>query len=226
MTRVKLLRRSTICFVIVLVATFVIYLCVLKEPRYQGRKLSDWIDIGRKYDHSTIEWHEASLAVQQIGPDAIPFLLKWAAESDSKASVGYWVDPYLPPHFGIRSAADRRSEAYFGFRMLGDKARPVWPVLIQWTNYKDVERRRSGVEALVYSQVDKNTILPVLRRMLNDPDRELRREAAVDLCYYDRKEAEAAGVFKQFPELAVPQPLPPPRFNSNVLITNLTLENK
>src|SRR5690242_9922901 len=43
-----------------------------REPEYQGKKLSEWLEMQEKYPA------EAAHAVRAIGTDAVPFLVRWA----------------------------------------------------------------------------------------------------------------------------------------------------
>jgi hypothetical protein len=48
---------------------------------------------------------------------------------------------------------------------------------------------------------DTETTLPVLRRMLEDPDKDFEKMAAHAMSVQFPKEAKAAGVYERFPEL-------------------------
>ncbi len=68
-----------------------------KEPRYQGRFLSEWIATGEHIEHKLIvkandlsinptsdpSWQAVSHAVKEMGHDGIDRLLKWAKGDDS-----------------------------------------------------------------------------------------------------------------------------------------------
>ncbi len=48
-----------------------------REPRYQGRSLSDWLFQAEQSNNKPAEFEAARKAVLSIGTNAIPFLLKW-----------------------------------------------------------------------------------------------------------------------------------------------------
>lgn len=166
-----------------------------REPRYQGRSLSAWIDteINTQYeangDSESYEldpkWRAATNAVYQIGTNAVPWLLKWSNASDSKlhAEVAVWVNSHRRLHVHIRTARDRRGEANIGFILLKDRAKPAWPVFVQWVSDPDPEQQIRGWDFLLNTDADRETMLPVVQRLLNGPDgklKELAAEAARD----------------------------------------------
>ncbi len=161
-----------------------------REPRYQGRALSAWIDeeINVQFEangdsqsyEADPKWRAATNAVYQIGTDAVPWLLKWANASDSKFHAGViaWVNSHPRLHLHLRSASDRRGEANIGFILLKDRAKPAWPVFAQWVADPDPTRRLRGWDLLIYTGADRETMLPVLRRLLNGSDTRLKELAA------------------------------------------------
>lgn len=207
-------RRTVIVLVVaaVLVAGGVIHLCVPKEPRYQDRTLTQWLQLSTEDsrflyvfagNQPDSEFLRTQAAMQAMGTNAIPFLLKWSYASDSKIGrkIISWLNAHLPERFMIWDAERRRIASDAGFGLLGDKARPAWPVFVQWTYDKDSERRWLGLHFLVATKADKDILVPVLRRLLEDSYKPLREAAAVEFCYYYQKEAAAAGVYQKFPDL-------------------------
>ena len=175
-------RRRVILLVLALLlaAGTVAYLCIPSEPRYEGRSLSSWIDTGLNSYRSvpgSEEWQAANNAVVQIGTNGIPWLLKWASTKDSKtqSTTISWINSCLPLHFHFSSDRQRKARAILGFKCLGPAAGPAWPIFIQWTLDKhDPARRRLGLECLAATKPDHETILPVLHRMFDDPDKDVR----------------------------------------------------
>jgi hypothetical protein len=177
-------RRRVILFSLValVAAIAIIYLCIPKEPRYQGRSLSSWIDNDVNSYRSvpgSAKWQAADNAVVQIGTNAIPTLLRWASAKDSELKVEIMsrVNPRVPTRFQIRTDRQRQREAILGFQCLGAIAKPAWPVFVQWTTNSDPDRRLIGLNCLTATCVDKETLLPILSRLIKDSDGRIRLPA-------------------------------------------------
>jgi hypothetical protein len=188
-----------------------------REPRYQGRTLSEWIDEADRAAHiswninsasheqleADPDWQAARHAVKQMAPEAIPFLLDWVQAEDSpqKAKAIDWINEHGPFHSRMLSDSDSWSKASLCFWLLGNEAKPAWPALVQLTCSKNRRRQQHGLYWLVASDADKATMLPVLTRLLHDPDKSIQIYAAN--VFQDRhpQEAETAGVYKMFPAL-------------------------
>jgi hypothetical protein len=216
-----MIRPRPIHIVVVLVVVLVLgcmSLAIFRtgEPRYQGRTLTEWIkDVKQpprsmmtprdktKSVESDAAWQASSNAVKQIGVKAIPFLLRWVKGSDSplRERLSNWLDGHPALQFRVKSANECYRSALFGFVVLGNEAKPAWPVLIQWTCSTDTDLRYVAFTCLSKSRPDKETLLPVLLRLIHDPDPSIQ-QAASRVCHNCfPKEAEAAGVYKMFPEL-------------------------
>jgi len=71
-------RQRTIAFtvlVLVIGAFAYVILSEKPEPRYQGKRLSEWLAIHSNPNSS--EGAEAAVAVRSIGTNALPFVLEW-----------------------------------------------------------------------------------------------------------------------------------------------------
>src|ERR1700730_7870815 len=93
----KRIRLIGIVVAVILLGGLAIAIYRAREPRYQGRTLSEWIRDGASalntfrmnptanpfHPETDPDWQAASHAVKEIGPDAIPFLLKWVEAKDS-----------------------------------------------------------------------------------------------------------------------------------------------
>jgi hypothetical protein len=208
----KIWRIGLFVLAAILAASLIIYLTTPAEPRYKGRALSAWIEdaitaqqAAAPHGHgpeSDPRWQAASNAVRHIGTNAIPLLLKWESVRDSeskKAAVRWFAERWLP--FPFATATKYNARAGFGFELLGDTAKPVWPLFVQWTFDKNPERRDEGLTYLIDSKADKETLLPVFLRQMKDTDMRNREGAAYWFHYYYPRDAEAAGIYKEFPDL-------------------------
>lgn len=104
------------------------------EPTYNGRRLSEWLQMSRLGPSQAAESREA---VQHIGTNAIPLLLRQISyETGGFRSL---IERHLPcPVYGPRLASIRKfltadaskaGDAVMGFYYLGPVARPAIPEL-------------------------------------------------------------------------------------------------
>lgn len=114
-----------------------------KEPEYNGKKLSEWLEIYGRATEGPARKHEAVVAVEGIGTNAIPFLLKWIDYSPpawrtwplrvtrrSPLLRGWWLK-----HFAFGGAGFRRSRnGHFGFAILGPAGESALPELTRRLN--------------------------------------------------------------------------------------------
>src|SRR3954447_13776478 len=111
-----------------------------KEPEYQGKKLNYWIERSQSVD-AIGEKEAARAAVQQIGTNALPYLLKWMEHvswSKTKEWDMLWVR--LPRLVQGSSPVRKfiweghREAALYGFRVLGSQASPAIDDLLRLAN--------------------------------------------------------------------------------------------
>ncbi len=124
-----------------------------REPVYQDRPLSAWLD-DLMMGHYGAQHDAAEEAIWQIGTNAIPHLLRRVAAVDS------WTQRKLQSlnrrqsliHFPVHYASDGREPAKRAFEALSARAKPAIPDLLriaQTTDDKDVaEAARSIVERI------------------------------------------------------------------------------
>jgi hypothetical protein len=213
----KRLRLISIVVTVIALGGLAFAILRAREPRYDGRTLTEWIrkgaighgkfvrnpgaDLARPKNET--DWMAATNAIQHMASDAIPILLAWAQTDDSslRQKAIDWLDEHPSFHLRINSAAHQRVAARIGFYLLGDAAKPAWPVLIQWTYSTNIDRLGSALDCLQSSHANKEVLLPVLLRLIHDPDTLVRASASLRFVDWFPQEAEAAGVYKIFPEL-------------------------
>jgi hypothetical protein len=129
----KRIRLISIVVAVIVLGALAIAIFRAGEPRYQGRTLTEWIESAANNPDSDPERHEAENAVKQMAPDAIPWLLKWAQVRDSlpKAKLIDWLDRHPSLHLQIKGAGYYNYLAASGFQLLGNEAKPVWPILVK-----------------------------------------------------------------------------------------------
>ena len=118
-----------------------------REPVYQGKKLSEWLLISRRFGRGADQKREES--VRAIGSNAVPFLLIWIQyemEPWRRALVGF------SPRFKFLSRRQELAEASReGFRILGWEAEPAIPELVRLmkgTNLTFATRALWSMEAM------------------------------------------------------------------------------
>lgn len=105
-----------------------------REPKYDGKPLTYWLKAYN--DISTWRTWQSDYAIQQIGTNAIPFLLRELQANDSKLKKWFreraW-DHYYRLHLqpgDFPSDEERQERASEAFHALGPIGRPAVPALI------------------------------------------------------------------------------------------------
>jgi len=227
----KRIRLIVIVVAVILLGGLAIAIFRAREPRYQGRTLSEWIEsteprpwyaygnwnytFSRSPDINAPTWQPATHAVLEMGPDAIPFLLKWTHARDSKLKLKLndWLRKHPFLHLNKVMPADYyQNLAIIGFTMLGQEAKAAWPALIKSIRARDWEERYLAMRCLVASRPDKDTLLPVLLRLTHDVDSRIQSSAAFWIRRRFPIDADTDGVIVRFPEL---KDLPTEQFKTN-----------
>jgi hypothetical protein len=119
------------------------------EPTYQGKKLSEWLQIYHRPPVGRDKKVEAKDAVSQIGTNAIPWLLGWIGERPPfwSRTVGKLCASWAPAARTIGALqkralriSDTRWEAAFGFEILGETASNAAPALVRLLNSDDPQK--------------------------------------------------------------------------------------
>jgi hypothetical protein len=99
-----------------------------REPAYQGKRLSQWLEVS---DRDQEAREQATTAVRAIGREALPTLLNMIGRKDSwlKRRLLAWDQQRDSSRLGLAGAARDRRLAAAGFQMLGPAAKPAFPEL-------------------------------------------------------------------------------------------------
>ncbi len=157
----------------------------LREPRYQGRRLSLWLaDLDFKSASDSVARDNALRAVRAIGTNGLPRLAKMLCTRDSvwrEALIR--LDPKLPFfHMPVTSASGIRARALLGYGALGTVAEAGVPVLIQVMQEESSPRIRAcAASALGHIGRSARAAVPVLRKATEDANEEVRRSAMMAL---------------------------------------------
>lgn len=130
------------------------------QPGYQGIKLSDWLDSikgGRANQYQTVWPVDAEKAIQTIGTNGLPYLMKWVGYEKAGWKVGFAAAYRKWPRWLIlKPLLDRLSydhgerlgdNAVIAFRILGRDAAPAVPQLI--TVLRDKQRPTASRRAVI-----------------------------------------------------------------------------
>jgi hypothetical protein len=137
-----------------------------REPEYNGKKLSQWLDQYEFYDgpDQAQREREAANAVHQIGQRGLPWLVKWTTTPrppDWRYRVAYSIDRRTrrllnwsfrdnnPGFWFLDYEGElRRQVGLSGFEILGAEARPAVPELSQIAQNANRARAYSAQMAL------------------------------------------------------------------------------
>ena len=197
-----------------------------KEPTYQGKTVTEWLN--GMYGYRTIAEPDKYLrkgnlylrcgvggemsgiadvdgvtTFRAIGSNAVPVLLGLISttEGNLKFKLKNLVNNQSLIKARISTAADVRSLGETGFFILGDKARSATPELLKLTNHREAVVRGSALYCLSAVHAINEVFLPVLQQRLLDTNPGVRLEAAFFLSDSYPSDAERLGVFTTYPML-------------------------
>ena len=187
-------KRRSIWIVSSLVALAVAGLLLaraLREPSYQGKSLSEWLDdfsgrgreAGSDLASSTARQDASVAAVRAIGTNAIPHLLRMldAEDSPRKLKWAALLAKYLKVKINTEQAGIEQTRAMSGFLILGPKASPALPELMKRVNGPGaINGNRELLLFRAISSTGKDSI-PYLHPLLTNRIPTLRGEAAIAL---------------------------------------------
>ncbi len=159
MTMRKRVQVALAMLVVALVGVIVWQVLREREPVYQGKRLSVWLERYDEGSYIAVTQHlwkkEADEAVCQMGTNAIPVLLRRLRAKDSPFRI--WVVSVAQKQHVIKikytPARIRHREALDGMTALGaDARRAAVPALLECLNDDDGEVRRCADLAL--KQID------------------------------------------------------------------------
>lgn len=168
-----------------------------REPVYQGRKLSAWLEDHRHTNRLDVEsFARYEDAVSSVDTNAIPFLLdlfKRPAFSPFRTRLVDWANRHSNLfHRYFLTEADRHSLELGMCENLGEKAKPILPdLLLILRKSNNAETKLAIVESLPYLTSDMNDVRPVLLNALKNGDSDMRFEAAFALARFG---SDARGV--------------------------------
>ena len=153
-----------------------------KEPEYKGQKLRKWVAL--QYTARTSdEVRESSAALQAIGSNAIPFLLKWMDDQPQPRS---WKQKLFIKPMSSSERGTLSFGSYLGLTRLKPPAAAVtnqiFQMLIQPKS--TVECRRNAAMALASIDSNRQEIVPIFLSAMCSSNGEVREAAGAGLNQY------------------------------------------
>jgi hypothetical protein len=158
-----------------------------REPAYQGKTLSEWLAINGKSNISAAEADKAVRAIQTMGTNALPSLLRWVdyepsatrTKMDSLADKlpGWMRQTRLVRRFVIDRGIFNAEYARGGFGLLGEQAKPALPALVQKLRQTgSLERSERVAESMSYIG---NDAFPPMLELLADKHLQANTRVAI-----------------------------------------------
>jgi hypothetical protein len=161
-----------------------------KEPEYEGITLSEWLKVmsRRTYNPSTGtgEWAHADWAVEHIGSNAVPFLVRWIGYERPGWSRKAWVQTIFAKFPRLERSCTRRWDerealalmSVAGFKSLGPYARDAIPGLVRLVKAGGPKPRMRAMTTL--EQLGQEGLSPLVE-VSNEDSAPGRFEAAAHL---------------------------------------------
>ncbi len=176
-SKMKAARRRPL-----IIACGCILMCVLvglfwrREPRYEGRSLSNWLE-----PRSQIDIDARKKAIRSMGTESLPFLVRWLDTEDQ--GMPPWAEqldfklrrlpkPIGPMHLPQRLIPSRgvtssQEKARLGFLLLGSEAAPAIPRLTELAVRRD--RPVAASRAIAVLSMLREEGIPALLAVIGNP---------------------------------------------------------
>jgi hypothetical protein len=135
-----------------------------REPRYQGKALSEWADRGTDTYRTwkLRDYYESTNAIGNIGDEAIHWMIRWEKEKEFaiwepslvKLTGGRvtWLNRWVDRRMNDRNA--RRSRAYFIANTLKTRASQAIPSLLDGMETANHYSRRQVIDAISPTKIN------------------------------------------------------------------------
>ena len=110
------------------------------EPTYEGKRLSEWVEINSSASQTFAEHQQAASAIRAIGTNALPCLIQWAASERGAARLCLttvaqrlpsWISNHKTFTAWVLDPQMRAFKARLAFGVLEENAVPAVPALHQ-----------------------------------------------------------------------------------------------
>lgn len=181
-------KRLLIVAALVGVAGFVRLLTPKREPLYKGQPISYWVDQACR-GYGRADAYQVRLEVKNIGPAAVPYLVKRLRTSDGWRGKWFWIRAHLPEWLqgDLQNAVqpgEMRIGAALTLQILGPDAKAAVPDLIRLLPHADVP----AVETLALIGPGAKEALPALHSLLLTTTNMSRRVGIAGALWYIGRE--------------------------------------
>jgi hypothetical protein len=155
-----------------------------REPVYQGKRLSFWLESVYKAVGNQDGVDRAEQAIRHIGTNALPALIEGlhARYTPLKQTMVEWVQKQKLVHFSFKSAYQRRFEAILGYEALGPLASAQVPSLMDTlTNDPSPDVRQDAAQALAAIGPEARLAASALFHAAKDTNNGVRNRAFIAL---------------------------------------------
>jgi hypothetical protein len=169
---------------VVLAGVIVWQVLRLREPVYQGKRLSFWLESLCKALGNQDEVDRAEQAIRHIGTNALPVLIEGlhARDTPLKQTMVEWVQKQKLVHFSFKSAYQRRCKAILGYEALGPLASAQVPSLMDTlTNDPSPDVRQDAASALAAIGPEARLAASALFHAAKDTNNAVRNRAFIAL---------------------------------------------
>ena len=178
-----------------------------EEPKYGGKKLSEWLT---QYDNNSEaeagsaeakEAAEATEALRHIGTNGLPFVLKWMREGPPYQDVdgifevlGPKAAPAIPALAQLLNCADQQTvrRAIYPLADIGKESLPVLIAALGNPQNPDRPTIASAIRLMAIQKIDTTPAVPVLVHCLNDNNAVVVEYAADALIWAARQDPSPA----------------------------------
>ena len=158
------------------------------EPKYQGKRLGQWVELYENARADSAEENQAVQALKAIGSNAIPYLVKWIADpsasdghylgaADSFAVFGAAGSPAIPELARLLESTNQLSATLAG-TALGHIGKPSLPALMHALTNRMFRIGTQAALTLVELGTNARPAVPILLRQLEHPNHFVRERAA------------------------------------------------
>ena len=182
MNRRRLRLGSLALVAIISIVTTLAYVLLTREPVHQGKPVSDWFD-----QFNTTNRSQAAIALREIGPAAVPVLLKKARSNDGVSlhdKVYRTIYNKAPSGWKRRMSLPKPVDGIFDYRvanalqLLGPAALPQ---LLEGMADHNSNVRLTSLRAVKLIRPKTESLVPAFTRLVNDRDGRIRVEAILAL---------------------------------------------
>jgi HEAT repeat protein len=172
-----------------------------REPRYQGKTLTTWLQLYQKADEGTAGERDATAAIQAIGTNALPYLMKWIASTDLdvglRAQQGFKIlgrvaAPAIPALSKLLTGTNEFVAIVVG-PALGSIGAPAVPALLEALTNRSYKISLRAILAIPELGTNAHPVIPFLVAELRHPNH-----------FYRERAADALGGLHIDPEVVVP----------------------